>query len=175
MRTVGVAVAAHDLRPGTILRPADIRRVRLAPGTVPQGAVATGHSPTGRTVAAPMRAGEIFTDLRLAGPSLVAAIGGPGLVAVPIRLDDADIAGLLRPGDRVDVVADAGTAASPTAASGAPTLLAADVRVLAVPKPNPRSTLDGAVVLLAAPVDTARRVASAAGPTKLSITLRGSG
>jgi hypothetical protein len=64
------------------------------------------------------------TDVRLVGPSLTD--GYPGLAAVPVRLPDAGMVGLLTVGDRVDLVS-----ADPQ--GGAASVVAADVPVLALP------------------------------------------
>lgn len=97
---VAVTVAASDLPSGAVLTDADLRTVGFAPGSVPAGAV---DEAGGRTLAAPLRAGEPVTDVRLVGPALTE--GYPGLAAVPVRLPDAGVAGLLTVGDRVDLVA----------------------------------------------------------------------
>ena len=73
---VRVLVAAHDLPSGAVLGPDDLRRVGFAPGSVPAGAVPDA---AGRTLAAPLRAGEPVTDVRLVGPSLTD--GYPGLAS----------------------------------------------------------------------------------------------
>src|SRR5690349_6837789 len=97
---VAVTVAARDLPSGAVLTDADLRTVGFAPGSVPSGAVAEAG---GRTLAAPLRAGEPVTDVRLVGPALTE--GYPGLAAVPVRLPDAGVAALLTVGDRIDLVA----------------------------------------------------------------------
>ncbi len=114
-----------------MLGPADLTSVAFAPGSVPAGADA---APQGRTLAAPLRAGEPVTDVRLVGPALTD--GYPGLTAVPVRLPDAGMAALLAVGDRIDLVsadpqarrrargrgrpAGAGAAGRRTATSAAP-------------------------------------------------------
>ena len=80
-----------------------------------------------------------------------------GLVATPVRIADAESAGLLRPGDVVDVLAAAGT---PEGGSGEARLVAAAVRVLSAPRPADAGlsagTLgDGALLLLATTSPTA--------------------
>ncbi|MFC7496430.1 MULTISPECIES: SAF domain-containing protein [unclassified Nocardioides] len=118
---VAVLVAARDLPAGTVLARDDVRRAEFAPGSVPDG---VADSPAGRTLAAPLRAGEPVTDVRLVGPALTD--GYPGLVAVPVRLPDAGMAGLLRVGDRVDLVS-----ADPQ--GGSAEVVADAVPVLALP------------------------------------------
>jgi Flp pilus assembly protein CpaB len=145
---VTLTVAAQDLPAGTVIAPGDLTRAPVPPDAVPAGAVA---DPDGRTLAAPLRAGEPVTDVRLVGPALAEAY--PGRDAVPVRLPDAGMAALLRVGDRIDLVA-----ADPQG-SGA-RVVAADVPVLAVPRPAPESSVTGdlggrLVVIGAEPGDVA--------------------
>lgn len=98
--TVPVLVARHDLAAGTLLSRTDVVTAQFAPGTAPAGLAA---DPLGRSLAAPLRSGEPVTDVRLVGPGL--AEGHPGLVAVPLRLPDPGAVGLLRAGDRIDLLA----------------------------------------------------------------------
>ena len=99
----------------------------------------------GRTLAAPVRAGEPVTDVRLVAPSLVA--GYPGRVALPVRMADADAVALLRVGDRVSLVA-----ADPR--RGTASYVAVDVPVLALPAADSRARrpprLPGRLVVVAA-------------------------
>src|SRR3954452_12489027 len=118
---ISVLVAARDLPAGTVLTPGDLTSAAFAPGSVPAG---LAPDASGRTLAAPMRAGEPVTDARLVGPALTE--GYPGRAAVPVRLPDAGMAGLLRVGDRIDLVS-----ADPQGASAE--VVAADVPVLALP------------------------------------------
>jgi Flp pilus assembly protein CpaB len=119
---VAVLVAARDLPAGTVLEADDVRRAAYAPGTEPAGLAV---DPGGRTLAAPLRAGEPVTDVRLVGPALTA--GYPGRTAVPVRLPDAGMAGLLQVGDRVDLVAaDPQGDGAAVVASGVPVLALPD-------------------------------------------------
>lgn len=146
---VGVLVASHDLAPGEVIGTNDLTEARFAPGTVPTG---LDDAPEGRILAAPLRAGEPVTDVRLVGRALAASY--PGLTAVPVRLPDAGMAGLLRVGDRVDLVA-----ADPQG-SGA-SIVAAGVPVLALPAAAPDDAAAGGlpgrlVVVGAEPADVPR-------------------
>jgi Flp pilus assembly protein CpaB len=127
--------------------------------------------PVGRTVAGPVRRGEVITDVRLLGPALVSA-SGSGQVAAPVRVADAASVRLVRTGDVVDVLA-----ATPDPESGGSTadLVASRVRVIAVPQPG-GGGLDGdleggALVVLATTSETASRLAAAAVTSRLSLTL----
>lgn len=119
--TVAVPVAAHDLAAGTVLATGDVVFAALPPGVVPAG---VADAPLGRTLASPVRRGEPVTDVRLLGARLAAA--QPGLVTVPVRFADADIAALLQVGDRIRLLAT-----DPT--SGRSTTVAGGVLVVALP------------------------------------------
>lgn len=120
--TVDVPVAARDLPAGSVVGRADVATAAFAPGTEPS---AVTDDPVGRVLAAPVAAGEPVTDVRLVGGGLAAA--HPDLTVMPVRLPDAGVVGLLRPGDHIDLVA-----ADP--GSGEATPVAYDALVLAVPE-----------------------------------------
>lgn len=138
--SVLVLAAARDLPAGTTLQPDDLVEVALPPDAVPAGAA---EDPVGHTLAAPLRAGEALTDVRLVGPALTAA--DPGLTALPVRLPDAAAASLLEVGDRIDLIA------TDPQRPGAQ-VVAWDLPVLAVPPPSDALSggQPGAVVVLGA-------------------------
>jgi Flp pilus assembly protein CpaB len=147
-----VLVAARDLTAGEVLGAEDVRRTGFPAGSVPSG---LAEDAVGRTLAAPLRAGEPVTDVRLVGPALTD--GYPGLVAVPVRLPDAGMAGLLRVGDRIDLVA--ADPQHPTAA-----VVATDLPVLALPDSPPETGatgLSGRLVVLGASPGEVTRIADA--------------
>jgi Flp pilus assembly protein CpaB len=149
--TVPVTVAARDLPAGTVLAAADLATRDLPTGTFPAGLAV---DPAGRVLAAPVSRGEPLTSVRLVGPALAAA--DPGRVVLPVRLSDAGVAALLRPGDEVDLLAtDPGT--------GATELLAAGVRVMAVPPASDPATgtQAGALVVVGVAPSDATEVTSA--------------
>src|SRR6478752_887203 len=158
--SVVVLVAAHDLPAGVVVGAQDVRRVGFAPDSVPEG---LARDPTGRTLASPLRAGEPLTDVRLVGPALTD--GYPGLVAVPVRLPDPGMAGLLRVGDRVDLIsADPQGRAAET--------VAADVPVLALPDTPTEvgaAGLTGRLVVVGAQPGEVARIADASVRTFVTI------
>ena len=113
--TVPVLAAARDLEAGAALTLDDLRPVALPADAVPAGALEPGAAVLGRLVAGPVRRGEPLTDVRLVGPSLLAALA-PGSVAVPVRFADGGAVALLRAGDRIDVLAADGDAYAAVAA-----------------------------------------------------------
>jgi pilus assembly protein CpaB len=162
-----VLVAARDIPGGVPLQRAAVRIARLPASLVPAGALRSADAAVGRTVGAPLRRGEPITDVRLVGTALAASLAGTGAVAAPVRLVDADTAALLRPGDAVDVLA-----APQHGDSGSARVVAPDARVMAVPPPDPDSTVDGALVVLAMSENAARTVAAAATSGQITVTLR---
>ena len=96
-----IVVAGRDLPPGHLLEATDLRAIRLESGTLPAGAVDDIAVLVGATLTGAMRAGEVFTDLRVVGPRLAAVATGTGDARiVPIRLADTAVAEILRAGDR---------------------------------------------------------------------------
>lgn len=141
--TVDVLVAAHDLAPGVPLGAADVRVVAMPPALAPAGAVSEGDA-LGRGLVGAARAGEPLTDARLTPVD-------PGVSSVAVRLADAGVVGLLRPGSRVDVV-------------GAEShVLAADASVVAV--------REGEVVVISANHAAAHRIAAESLANPVAVTL----
>ena len=161
--TVAVTVAAHDLASGTVLRPDDLVIRHFPAGVAPTG---SDTGAVGRTLAAPVRRGEPVTDVRLVAPALMA--GYPGRVALPVRIADADVVGLLRVGDHVNLVA-----ADPR--SGTASYVAVDVPVLALPTPVEQgfgsAGQTGRLVVVAAAPSEVDRVAGAAVTDLLSVVI----
>jgi Flp pilus assembly protein CpaB len=151
--TVAVSVAARDLPAGTVLAPGDLATRDFAPASVPDDLVA---EPLGRALAGPVRRGEPVTDVRVVGPALTE--GHPGLAAVPLRLPDAGMVGLLRVGDRVDLVAT-------DPQGGGAEVVAWGVPVLAIPRADDDpgvSGLSGRLVVVGATPADVPRIAGAA-------------
>lgn len=169
--TVPVLVAARDLAAGVPLAAADLEVRALPEALVPLGVLRPGDETVGRLLTGAVRAGETLTDVRLLGPSLVDGLSA-GAVATPVRVADAGVAGLVRPGDRVDVLA---TPATLDAEVGATHVAASGVIVVAVPDPStPGGFGDGALLVLATSPETAADLAAATVTSRLSITVRGS-
>jgi Flp pilus assembly protein CpaB len=166
--TVKVWAAAHDLAGGRPLGAADLTRVALPVAVVPAGALRVGTRVLGRLLAAPVRRGEPLTDLRLLGPSLLAALPETGLVAIPVRIADGSAAAaVVKPGDVVDVLEIADPQASGLRRS---TTVATRLRVLTVPGPGAGSDGSGLVVLAATPAQAAA-LAQASAAASLTVTI----
>ncbi|MFC8097086.1 hypothetical protein [Streptomyces sp. NPDC057363] len=90
---------------------------------------------------------------------------GARLVSAPVRIADAATVRLLRPGDRVDVVAagDGG--------AGDASVIARGVRVTKVPGPVDGTAAGGALVVVSVPRATAHRLVGAGAASRLAVTL----
>jgi Flp pilus assembly protein CpaB len=166
---VTLLVAARPLSGGERLTADDLTTRRVPTSVAPAGAVTDPTRVVGRTLVAPLSPGSILTTVSVLGARPQA---GGGLVIAPLRIGDAALVGLLRIGDRVDVVA-----ADPETGRGA-AVIAEQVRVVTVPK----STADGSaldpgtgdpqsLVLVAVTADQATRLADAAVGSQLSLLL----
>lgn len=161
-----VLVATHDLAAGLTIGPGDLRPTDRTTAQLPDGALVTGIDVAGRVVTGSVRRGEIITDRRLLGPGLSASLG-TGVVASPVRLVDLEVAALLRPGDRVDILAA-------TQEASTATVIAAGVVVLAIPlaeSDDSRGAEPLGLVVVAVDRDTAARLAAAAASSILTATL----
>lgn len=99
-----VLVAARDLPSGHRLGVDDLSPTTVPVHLVPEGTVVAAEEVLGRRVAAPLRRGEVLTDVRVVSPGALA--GRPaGTVLAPVRVTDAEDVAAVRVGDRIDVVA----------------------------------------------------------------------
>jgi Flp pilus assembly protein CpaB len=165
--TGAVLVAARDLASGAALTEADVAVARWPVELIPAGALRGPADAGGRILAGAARAGEPLTDVRLAGPAPPGRTGDPRVAAVPVRLADPDVAGLLVPGSRVDVI-------TPGPAADRPVVLAADAAVVTVvaAESDALGQARGRLVLVTLPRADAARVAAAALADQVTVTLR---
>lgn len=138
-----VLVAKHSIPAGTLLRPEDLGWQELGPNEIRVGQLARGQVSETEFVGAIARrafaAGEALVSSDLVKPSerqFLAAVLKPGARAVSIAVDlPQSAAGLILPGDQVDVILTQSFAvestADPARKSVAETVLH-DVRVIAV-------------------------------------------
>jgi pilus assembly protein CpaB len=157
-----VVVAARSLDAGRALEAGDLAVGRYPPGTAPAGIVPEPDLLVGRVLAGAVRAGEPLTDARLVGPGLTSLLP-EGQVAAPVRLADLAVAGLVRTGDLVDVLATGPDAAeAETLASG--------VRVLAAGGSGDDDPTAG-LLMVAVDTATAARLAAASTTATLTVSL----
>lgn len=166
-----VVVFAHDIAPGVELTEADLRVESRSTTTIPDGSQTDPTSLLGSTLAGPARRGEVLTDVRLLSPRLAEVTAGKDARVVSLRLADAALLDLIRPGDVVDVLA-----ADPTPPGGAadeqPRVVATDaVVVLVSEKVNSPGRGDDRVVLVALPAHAANGVAGASLTKAVTLTL----
>jgi Flp pilus assembly protein CpaB len=102
-----VVVAATTLPRGSVLSPEALRLERIPSAYAPPGSIASVEEAVGRTLVTDLAEGEIVTRTR------VGVAGGPVASLLPSGLRAFVVtagipAGVLRPGDRVDVIATFG-------------------------------------------------------------------
>lgn len=163
--TLSVVRAGSQLAGGAVITRGDLDVEPIDADAAPQGALTDPAEVVGRVLAAPVAQGQVLTELALVSPRTPV---GSGQVVAPLRLADADLAALLRPGDLVDVLAvDEQSAEAAVIATG--------VRVVtrpAVSDPAAGSATAGALVLIAVDRETAKRLAQAAVAATLTVTWR---
>lgn len=106
--TAPAVVLAHSMAAGTELQADDLKVAQVAAGLVPAGALTDPAAAVGARLTAALPAGMPLT------PEVLVEVGGgvaapSGTVAFPTRLSDPAVAGLIQPGDRIDVYASAGS------------------------------------------------------------------
>lgn len=172
-RHVAVLVAARELAPGHVLGDDDLKFAPREASTLPAGAVreSSGRGGLhGGTLTGAVAEGEILTELRIVGPrSAAVAADSPDARIVPIRLADNGVADVLRPGDRVDVIA-----AEESGGAGRPArLLASDAAVVLVSgaPPGGAGAREERVILVALDARRATAIAAASLRTALTVVL----
>jgi pilus assembly protein CpaB len=182
--TTAIVTAARDLPAGEVLTVADLHTVDVPPATIPAGVATDVDAVVGSQLSGPLRRNEPLTDVRINDGVLRRP--APGLVSAPVRLADSQAALLLRPGQRIDVLAastDTGGGSVTVPVAGAATIVAADVMVVAIPSvsetPEAASSatgdvgVEGTLVVLATSVIQARQLAQAQVSSRLSAVVVG--
>lgn len=162
---ITVVKARSQLPGGTVVSAADLVLDRVAAADVPEGALTDPDGLIGKTLAAPVAENQMLTPLTaLAARTSVS----PGHVIAPLRLADAALGALLKPGDVVDVIAANNDAQQAV-------VVAAGARVVTIPDPPDERagpSPDGALVLIEVDAQTASAVAQAAASATLSVIWR---
>jgi Flp pilus assembly protein CpaB len=160
-----VVVAARSIPGGTTLSAADLSVVWLPAAVAAEGAFDSTDSLIGQEVAAPIsKRSPVTTATLLSGGAEVA----PGKVALPVRFGDASAAAILQVGCHLDVL-------GPSAGQGGFSVVAADVRVIAIPNGGQSGSMTGRggeLVLIEVDQSQAAVIAAAASATELSYALR---
>ena len=158
-----VVVAAHDIASGSVLDDDDVRRATLPQSAVPAHSTRQVDDVVGRTVAGPMRRGEVVTDRRVVHADRMSGFPA-GTVLATLRLADADALSSLGVGDRVDVVAVDPEGGTDTA------VVARGVEIVTLPRGD--DTSGGVPVGVATTEDAALRLAERALDARLSVLAR---
>lgn len=110
--TRSVVVASSAIPQGTAIKPENVRLADVPETYLSEGAVADLESAVGKTTTANIAEGAQVSRSNLAGKGNATALAEaiePGLVAVSIAVNsETGLAGLLRQGDRVNVLAEGG-------------------------------------------------------------------
>ncbi|MFJ3878406.1 hypothetical protein ACIPW5_13200 [Streptomyces sp. NPDC090077] len=128
------------------------RRLASAGLAVVAGALAVGGTEA-----------QASRDAPAPAPVVKPAPAAVPMVSAPVRIADAGAVRLLRPGDRVDVVA--------AERGGPPRVVATGARVAGVPAAEAGVGDGGALVVLSVPRDTARALVGAGAVARLAVTV----
>ena len=161
---VGAVVLRDQLAGGAVLTAADLAVREVVAADAPHGFLTGAAALVGRTLAGPAAEGQILTELALVSArSAVAA----GHVVAPLRLTEAGLVRLLRPGDVVDVLG----ADERSAEAG---VVATAVRVVTVPAADDTTSAEssGGLVLVEVSPAAATDLAQAAAVGSLTVTWR---
>ncbi|MDN3482190.1 Flp pilus assembly protein CpaB [Arthrobacter sp. APC 3897] len=171
---VSVVVSAADLPAGAVLTSRDLRTITVPAAAVPPGSFAAPGQTAGRRLATALQQGSPVLQTSLVGSGLLTG-APPGSVAVAVRPADPAMAGLLVPGQLVDVVL-----AGPDGLQNpdGPVLLAAGTPILWTAAADgaaawPGSAETDALVVLAAAPDQAAALAAASGSGQVHLVLTG--
>lgn len=174
-QTVSVVTAATAVPAGRALTDGDLSVREFPADLVPQGALTSPTDLVGRPATIALSPGQPLTDATVLGPGLLH--GQPaGITAVSIRVSDPAVLRHVGPGDRVDVVHQPDRGESDrrtTVATGVTVLWSAPVTAgqgesLLSPAGE---DADAGLVVLAAPRETASRLATLDGSGRVSLVL----
>lgn len=161
-------VAAVDIASGAIISPADVTtrlQTRGPPTLAPEQVV-------GEVARGPIANGEWMTKSRIV-PGRTTEMR-PGMVAFPLSLADGNVTGLLRSGDRIDILATESTGQLDDA--DGTSIVAEAVEVLAIPKSSDESGFGShagpSIVLLAATRRQALDLATTSQAQSVTIAIR---
>lgn len=159
--TTTVVRTRSPLAGGVVLTADDLEVVDLPTADLPDRVLSDRDALVGRRLAAPVTRHQVLTAPALTDVSTAAGVGH---VLAPVRLADADVVDLLRPGDVVDVIASASE-------GGQTATVARAVRVVTVPvrAEDDQGTAAGALVVLEVSDTVAESLTRAAAGGSLTI------
>ena len=186
--TVSVMVAAHPLRPGSLLKPDDLAAADLPAS---EAANALRNTPESRAavfgamIRHALAQGDPLSDsavVRQGDHGFLSAVLDPGMRAVTIGLNQiGSDASLIWPGDHLDLilVRDANSSGPTTVRSVSSETVLTDVRVIAVDQqlmqgavPDEKNQAESKTITLEVSTDDARRLAVALKLGKLALSVR---
>jgi len=187
--TLVVIAAAHALQPGVLLKPEDLIAKTIKRASLPRTATADSTEARRGLAGAMVRHGLAPGDVILAQDVMrpgdhgfLAAVLAPGMRAVTVGVDlVTDTAGLIWPGDRVDVILtqSIGDHAAPPGRQVAAEAVLTNVRVIAIDQrlvegaaPNEPTRNEARTVTLEVEPNAAERLAVATRLGKLSLAVR---
>ncbi|MFY9330600.1 MAG: SAF domain-containing protein [Candidatus Nanopelagicales bacterium] len=160
--TTPIVVAKQDILAGASLTNADLTTINMPAELVPAGSHTDTDQVVGKITTTPVAAMELVTINRLVGSRPQARAGE---VLVPVRLADAGAAGLLAPGDIVNVIA--------ATVDGQARVIAHNARVVTRPIPPAGfSTQTGSLVLLSVSGNEAIELAASSTQRALTAVLQ---
>lgn len=160
-------VVTADLPAGHLLEAGDVRTHDVPADLLPDGALDIAEVPVGQPLAAPVRTGQLLTDLSVVSTSTLQT-HPPGTVLTTVRITDPAATEAVAVGDRVSVIG------ADVQALGEARVVARRVLVVALPGQEPVGGLgEGRPVVLAVDEPTALSLAHAAVGSALSLVLTG--
>ena len=186
---VAVLVAARDLQAGSLLKPEDIKAEQIVKASVASDAKLDSQDNRGALIGAmirrPLAKGETLRDVDVMTTrdhGFLAAVVRPGMRAISIGVDAVSgTAGLIWPGDRVDVILLQSIADNnlPLGRRVAAETVLSNARVVAIDKQLVQGAVPGAAdapvartVTLEVTAEQAERVSVAGRIGHLSLTVR---
>jgi pilus assembly protein CpaB len=186
---VAVLVAARDLQAGSLLKPEDIKAEQIVKASVASDAKLDSQDNRGALIGAmirrPLAKGETLRDVDVMTTrdhGFLAAVVRPGMRAISIGVDAVSgTAGLIWPGDRVDVILLQSIADNnlPLGRRVAAETVLSNARVVAIDKQLVQGAVPGAAVApvartvtLEVTAEQAERVSVAGRIGHLSLTVR---
>ncbi|HLK68481.1 MAG TPA: Flp pilus assembly protein CpaB [Bryobacteraceae bacterium] len=177
-KQVLVAVAAHDMQLGTLLKTADVKMVKYPERDIPRGVVLEAKDAVNRVLLFPVSSNELLLMSKLSVTTSVEGVPStitPGYRAVSVQITDVSgVAGLIQANSLVDVLfTRPGTMAEATTST-----ILQHVKVLSTGRlaqtgqpADPRTPKSPVVTLLLTPED-AQKLELAKNEGRISLSLR---
>lgn len=161
-----VVAMAREVAPGALISEGDLEIRSVPPDLVPERAVTDPGDAVGRAASGGLTRGSLLTEASLVVPRADAV---PGTVIAPVKVRDADVVALLRPGDRIDLLAQD--------LDGKAQTVAEDAVIVSLPQPTSSGGFADAgsspsLVLIRVPESTASKIAELGSSSEILVVLR---